>query len=84
MRIGIAAILALLIILPSATFAEGDGGEELTADCALFFDGSVANESVQFQTSLGPRLPGSTASSELRDSIKSNLTGWDITEKHIM
>tara|TARA_X000001036_G_scaffold440021_1_gene493786 strand:+ start:1316 stop:2518 length:1203 start_codon:yes stop_codon:yes gene_type:complete len=81
MRIGIAAILALLIILPSATFAEGDEVEELSADCALFFDGSVANESVQFQTSLGPRLPGSAASSELRESIKSNLTGWDITEK---
>ena len=33
-----------------------------------------------FQTELGPRLPGSIESAALRESIKSNLTGWHITE----
>ncbi len=56
-------------------------GEDTPIGCQLSFDGEMANESVQFQTSLGPRLPGSAASSALRESIKSNLTGWEITEK---
>ncbi|MGY8754352.1 MAG: M28 family peptidase [Candidatus Poseidoniales archaeon] len=44
------------------------------------FNGTRANESIGFQTSLGPRLPGSVASSILRQSIKENLSGWDIIE----
>ncbi|HIF45912.1 MAG TPA: M28 family peptidase [Candidatus Poseidoniales archaeon] len=55
-----------------------------TLDCEQLsetgFNGSRANQSVEFQTSLGPRLPGSAASSELRESIKENLTGWEIIE----
>tara|TARA_B110001452_G_scaffold168133_1_gene140504 strand:- start:174 stop:1310 length:1137 start_codon:yes stop_codon:yes gene_type:complete len=78
---GVAVILALLIASPLLSSTGGQEGQETPVNCQLSFDGEMANESVQFQTSLGPRLPGSAASSALRESIKSNLTGWEITEK---
>ncbi len=81
MRMGVAVILALLIVSPLLSSTGGQEGQETPVNCQLSFDGELANESVQFQTSLGPRLPGSAASSALRESIKSNLTGWEITEK---
>ena len=81
MRIEVAVILALLVISPALSSAGGEEGQNTPVGCQLSFDGELANESVQFQTSLGPRLPGSAASSALRESIKSNLTGWEITEK---
>ena len=80
MRMGIAVILALLLMSPALTKTGGQEGEEAPIGCQLSFDGDIANQSVQFQTDLGPRLPGSAASSELRESIKSNLSGWHITE----
>lgn len=80
MRVGIALILAVLFLSPLVTISGGNEGEPLPVGCELSFDGELANESVVFQTSLGPRLPGSAASSALRESIKSNLTGWDIIE----
>ena len=46
----------------------------------LEFDGNLAYDSVVYQTSLGPRLPGSTASQELRTSITENLTQWNFEE----
>ena len=81
MRIGVAVILALLIVSPLLSSTGGQEGQENPVSCQFSFDGELANESVQYQTSLGPRLPGSAASSALRESIKSNLTGWEITEK---
>ena len=80
MRIGIALILALIVVSPALAITGGEENSQTPLGCQLLFDGDLANESVQFQTSLGPRLPGSAASSELRESIKSNLTGWHITE----
>ena len=80
MRVGIALLLALLFLSPLVMISGGNDVESATIGCELSFDGELANESVGFQTSLGPRLPGSAASSALRESIKSNLTGWDITE----
>ena len=80
MRIGIAVILALLLMSPALTQTGGQEAEVSPTGCQLSFDGDIANQSVQFQTDLGPRLPGSAASSELRESIKSNLSGWHITE----
>ena len=77
---GIAVILALLLMSPALTKTGGQEGEEVPIGCQLSFDGDIANQSVQFQTDLGPRLPGSAASSELRESIKSNMSGWHITE----
>jgi len=46
----------------------------------LQFNGTLANQSVLWQTELGPRLPGSNASLALRESLTENLTayGWDI------
>ena len=46
----------------------------------LQFNGTLANQSVSWQTELGPRLPGSNASLGLRESLTENLTtyGWDV------
>ena len=46
----------------------------------LKFDGPRANESVHYQVSLGPRIPGSQASQQLQYSIEENLTtlGWTV------
>ncbi len=74
------AILALLFIIPSSILAMAEESEVIPVGCSLNFDGNLANESVHFQTDLGPRIPGSAASSALRESIKSNLTGWEVTE----
>jgi glutaminyl-peptide cyclotransferase len=48
----------------------------------LAFNGTLANESVQWQVSLGPRIPESTASQEFRDTITTDLAakGWIITQ----
>ncbi len=80
MRMGITLILALLVIAPTLSISGAQEATEAPLGCQLSFDGTLANESVGFQTSLGPRIPGSAASSALRESIKSNLTGWHITE----
>ena len=47
----------------------------------LIFNSTAANQSVAWQVGLGPRLPGSDASYNLRESIKENLTGWDFIEE---
>ena len=80
MRKGIVALFTVLFLMHSTVSVVGQDTENTPANCLLNFDGDLANQSVQFQTDLGPRTPGSAASSALRDSIKSNLTGWDITE----
>ena len=80
MRVCLALFLALVISINSLHYASGQEQVETENYCNLNFDGTQANESVKFQTSLGPRVPGSAESSALRDSIKSNLTGWAITE----
>jgi hypothetical protein len=50
----------------------------------LQFNGTSANQSVIWQTELGPRLPGSNASSLLRTSLSENLTtlGWNVEFKN--
>jgi glutaminyl-peptide cyclotransferase len=80
MRKGIVAVLTILFLMHSTVSVVGQDPEQTPTNCSLNFDGDLANQSIQFQTELGPRIPGSAASSALRDSIKSNLTGWDITE----
>ena len=72
--------VAALFIVQMTISATGQGSEQNVAECALQFDGDLANQSVHYQTDLGPRIPGSSASSALRESIKSNLSGWHITE----
>ena len=79
-----AICLVLLLAMASATASSEEINETQTAHCALvdqlLFNGTNANESVSHQVSLGPRVPGSAASSALRQSIKENLSGWAITE----
>ena len=45
----------------------------------LEFNGTLANQSVQWQSSLGPRLPGSNASQTFRQSVDENLTQWNVS-----
>ncbi len=79
-------VVAVVVILFSTIFMPHSNGEisqevpycNFISD--LQFDGEAANNSVQFQTSLGPRIPNSNASYELRESIKENLSDWEITE----
>ena len=80
MRKVIAGLLAILFAFQTSIFVTGEETGQITEECQLNFDGVNANQSVHFQTDLGPRLPGSLASASLRESIKSNLTGWHITE----
>ena len=49
---------------------------------ALAFNGTLANESVQWQVSLGPRIPESSASQAFRDTVTADLAskGWIITQ----
>ncbi len=71
----------VLILISQVTSISGqDTNVNQSENCDFQFDGEKANSSVIFQTSLGPRVPGSEASSALRDSIKQNLTGWRIIE----
>ena len=47
----------------------------------LSFNASAANASISWQTNLGPRLPGSNASANLRQSITENLSAsWSFSE----
>ena len=43
----------------------------------LTFNGTLANQSVQWQSSLGPRTIGSEASAIFRASVEENVTGWN-------
>ena len=73
-------LFTAFIINQYALLSEAQSTENTDLECDLVFDRESANESISFQTSLGPRVPGSEASSDLRVSIKENLTGWRITE----
>ena len=43
----------------------------------LTFNGTLANQSVQWQSSLGPRTIGSEAAAIFRSSVEENLTEWN-------
>ena len=81
-------VLSLSMLSPvNADEIEGEIAEESLLDCdgieSLEFDGLAANQSVSFQVGLGPRLPGSNASSALLDSFMENNTAWNWTlDKH--
>ncbi len=77
--------LASIMILSSAISSDNSqqiyqGSEPCQSISELQFNGTEANHSVSWQTSLGYRLPGSNASAELRQSIAENLTHWSFTE----
>ena len=58
----------------------GDSIDFCQKTTELQFNGTLANQSVTWQTELGPRLPGSNASLLLRTSLSENLTslGWNV------
>ena len=86
--IAISFILVLsLSMLNPVNADEIEGTEVDMLNCegfeSLEFDGLAANQSVSFQVGLGPRLPGSNASSVLLNSFMENNTEWDWTlDKH--
>lgn len=81
--------IVMLVALSSLQFVSARTHGQWTPDaiCSslddLAFNGTRANESVQWQVSLGPRLPGSNASAMLRDTITSTLlsAGWHVEEQ---
>jgi len=81
-------VISLSMLSPvNADEFEGEGTEESILNCqgieSLEFDGLAANQSVSFQVGLGPRLPGSNASSALLNSFMENNTAWNWTlDKH--
>ena len=75
-----AVVFSLILLTQFSVLANANEDNNQINECNLQFNGENANESVHYQTSLGPRLPGSEASSKLRESIKSNLTDWRIVE----
>ena len=87
-RIGIVLAMVFLMVPVHAetggnTYAWADeGGSPCDMIGDLAFNGTLANESVQWQVGLGSRLPGSNASLAFRDGVKSSLepVGWNITE----
>ena len=77
--------LASIIILSTAISSDNSqqiyqGSEPCQSISELQFNGTKANQSISWQTSLGYRLPGSNASAELRQSVTENLTHWSFTE----
>ena len=81
-------VLSLSMLNPvNADEIEDEVAQESMLNCegidSLEFDGLAANQSVTFQVGLGPRLPGSNASSALLDSFIENNTAWNWTlDKH--
>lgn len=59
---------------------EYQGSEPCTSIDKLSFNSTAANASITWQTDLGPRLPGSNASAELRRSITQNLSQFSFEE----
>jgi hypothetical protein len=83
------AILAILLLLCSlsTSFSQPVHAVEAPYQAVeicdyveqLEFNGTLANESVHWQTSLGPRVPGTNASETFRNSVEENLTQWNVS-----
>ena len=80
-------MIAAAVISFSLSFATGEdwggSGNTLCSQTdSLAFNGTLANQSVQWQVALGPRIPESTASLAFRENITTELAsqGWIITE----
>jgi glutaminyl-peptide cyclotransferase len=80
------AIIALLCSCSTAFSQIADAVDspyEMVSTCEyveqLTFNGTLTNQSVQWQSSLGPRVPGSNASETFRQSVDENLTQWNVS-----
>lgn len=80
--ITITATLALIFLV----YTQSDIVDLIPVD--LEFDGTQALQNVEYQTSLGPRTPGSSAHAETESWIEAELIdyGWktEIQEEHVM
>ena len=89
---GVPFVLGLLLMLSlTAPFVNGNPNTDpwpsapvslCDASERLAFNGTKANQSVQWQVDLGPRLPGSNASAEFRHHLTTTLNneGWAVTQ----
>ena len=83
-------VLAILALTSATTGTYASFDQASSSDiCSTIedvqFDGTRANASVTWQVELGPRLPGSNASAELRTTITTDLEslGYDVrTQTH--
>ena len=79
------ALLLLCFSTSSATpgFKDYDEHDHCDSVEKLLFNGTKANESVHWQVDLGPRLPGSNASANLRENITHMLetAGYEVWER---
>lgn len=81
------AVLILLLCSCSTSFIQPANAVESPYEAVevcdyieeLEFNGTLANESVLWQTSLGPRVPGTNASETFRNSVEENLTQWNVS-----
>ncbi len=81
------AVLVILLCSCSTSFIQPADAVESPYEAVqiceyveqLEFNGTLANESVHWQTSLGPRVPGTNASEAFRNSVDENLTQWDVS-----
>ncbi len=82
MRVACVLAIILLLTLPIASVQAGfDRGKLCEYIEDLQFDGDAANLSVQAQVELGPRLPDSQASAELRSRFANEIGDqWTIEE----
>ena len=76
--------ILLITFLGTSSSANSDFGYQGSEPCLsidkLSFNSTAANASVTWQTDLGPRLPGSNSSAELRRSIIENLSEFTFEE----
>ncbi|MBT5392212.1 MAG: M28 family peptidase [Euryarchaeota archaeon] len=80
-------VIAMLLCSCSASISQSahavNSPYEVVEICGYFdgltFNGTLANQSVQWQSGLGPRLPGSNASELFRNSVAENLTEWNVS-----
>lgn len=86
--LSVVAFVLISIILTSflstSSSDKSDFGYQGSEPCLsidkLSFNSTAANTSITWQTELGPRLPGSNSSAELRRSITQNLSQFTFEE----
>tara|TARA_B100001250_G_scaffold410312_1_gene436495 strand:- start:131 stop:1348 length:1218 start_codon:yes stop_codon:yes gene_type:complete len=75
-------LISMFMMTTNATDSDFNYTDSIPCDFVneLEFNETSANNSIKWQTDLGPRLPGSDNSQVLRDSIIENLSDWSFTE----
>jgi glutaminyl-peptide cyclotransferase len=73
-------LVILLVVIASGAYITYMHDRSTTLSRGREFDGSNAFQAVQFQFSLGPRMPGTTAHNEIVTWMQNNLeqSGWSV------